>query len=153
MKKLWIKISSFIKKLYSNLVDESKEHLPLAITVVEGIKQVLDSQVDDIVLSVIQFALPNVPINKVNIVKAKLEEALPKIILEMNLINAVVNIENTNDQLQAILDALKLSKDDVKAEKYHTIASKVLVVLSDGKVSWGESVMFTEWYYQNYVKK
>lgn len=101
----------------------------------------------------IQFALPNVPINKVNIVKAKLEEALPKIILEMNLINAVVNIENTNDQLQAILDALKLSKDDVKAEKYHTIASKVLVVLSDGKVSWGESVMFTEWYYQNYVKK
>lgn len=86
-------------------------------------------------LSVVQFALPNVPINKVNIVKAKLEEALPKIILEMNLINSVVNIENINDQLQAILNELKLSKDDVKAEKYHTIASKLLVVLSDGKIT------------------
>lgn len=153
MKKLWIKISTFIKKLYKNLVDESKEHLPIAINVVEGLKSVLDSPVDDIVLSVVQFALPNLPINKVNIIKEKLEKALPKIILELNLINSVVNIENTNDQLQAILNALKLSKDDVRAEKYHTIASKLLVVLSDGKVTWGESVMFTEWYYQNYVKK
>ncbi len=71
----------------------------------------------------------------------------------MNLVNSIANIEGVNAQLQAILNALKVSPDNVKAEKYHTLASKILVILSDGKIKWGESVIFTEWYYQTYIKE
>lgn len=152
MKKLIKKLFNFIKKLYVSLKDETKEYLPIAIKTVEAIKKVMESPVDDVLLSVIGCVIPGLPTNKINIIKAKIEAELPKILLEMNLVNSIANIEDTNAQLQAILDALKVSTDDTKAEKYHTLASKLLIVLSDGKVTWSEAVMFTEWYYQTYVK-
>lgn len=153
MKKFFKKIFAFIKKLYNSLKDETKQYLPIAIGAVEALKKLLDSHVDDVALAIVTTLIPSIPADKVNLVKAKLEAALPKILLEMNLVNSIANIEDPNAQLQAILDALKLSSDDVKAEKYHTLASKILVVLSDGKVTWGEAVMLTEWYYQTYVKQ
>lgn len=153
MKKLLKKIFTFIRRLYSSLKDETKQYLPVAITVVEGIKKFIDSPIDDVLVGIVETVIPSLPKDKIALVRTKLEEVLPKILLEMNLINSIASIEDPNQQLQAILDALKLSSDDVKAEKYHTIASKILVVLSDGKVTWGEAVIFTEWYYQNYVKQ
>jgi hypothetical protein len=70
-----------------------------------------------------------------------------------NLINAASNSGDINQQLQEVIKVLNLLPDEVKAEKYHTIASKLLVILSDGKINWGESVIFTERYYQTYIKK
>lgn len=146
-------IFSFIKRIFAGLKYEAKKNIPVAIDVVEAIKKVLDSQVDDIVLSILGSLVPNLPVSQINIIKSKLEKELPKIILELNLVNLALNGQDINTQLQTILDQLKLSSDDIKAEKYHVMASKILVVLSDGKVTWGEAVMLTEWYYQNYIKK
>lgn len=153
MKKLWIKILSFIKRLYTKLVDETKFYIPVAIKVVEVLKTILDSPVDDIILTVITALVPNIPANKLDAIKSKIQAELPKILVELNLVNSIANIEGVNAQLQAILNALKVSPDNVKAEKYHTLASKILVILSDGKIKWGESVIFTEWYYQTYIKE
>lgn len=150
--KFFQKILNFVKKAFGALKNETKEYLPIAIKAVEALKKVMNSPVDDIILTVVGIVIPGIPSDKVNIIKDKIEAALPKILLEMNLVNSITNIEDTNAQLQAILNALKVSTDDTKAEKYHTLASKLLVILSDGKVSWGEAVMFTEWYYQTYVK-
>jgi division protein CdvB (Snf7/Vps24/ESCRT-III family) len=131
MKKLFIKILGFIKKSFKKLQDSTKEYIPLAIHVVEAIKKVMDSPVDDIVLTVLTMVIPNIPKEEVNVIKDKIQAALPKILLELNIINSIANIEDTN----AILDAIKVSPDDIKAEKYHTLASKLLVILSDGKVT------------------
>jgi len=153
MKKLWTKILSFIKRLYIKLVDETKIYIPIAIKVVEVLKTILDSPVDDIILAVIGALVPNVPANKLDAIKDKLQAELPKILIELNLVNSIANIEGVNAQLQAILNALKVSPNEVKAEKYHTLASKILVILSDNKIGWGEAVIFTEWYYQTYIKE
>lgn len=151
--KLLKKIRAFLKKVYDKLVDESKQYIPIAINVVEAVKKVMDSQVDDVVLSVLKILIPNIPDEQVDKVKGKIEEALPKLLLELNLVNSIANTDDINKQLQMVLDHLKLSSDDVKAEKYHTLASKLLMILSDGKVTWGEAVIFTEWYYQTYIKQ
>lgn len=153
MKKLWIKISNFIKRLYIKLVDETKIYIPIAIKVVEVLKQILDSPVDDIILTVVGALVPNIPANKLATIKDKIQAELPKILIELNLVNSIAGIEGTNEQLQAILNQLKVSPDNVKAEKYHTLASKILIILSDGKIGWGEAVIFTEWYYQTYIKE
>lgn len=153
MKKLIQKIFAFIKKIYNKLVDETKELIPVAIKVVEGIKMVMNSPADDIALTIISSIVPALPKDKIDYYKAKLEEYLPKLILELNLVNVIANETDINKQLQLILDQLKLSSDEVKAEKYHTLASKILVVLSDGKVTWSEAVVVTEWYYQSFIKK
>lgn len=152
MKKLLKKIFNFVKRLYNKLIDESKIYIPISIKIVEILKEVMDSPVDDILLAVISKLVPNVPVAQLNIIKAKVEEQLPKLLVELNLINAAVNAPTVNEQLQMILNALKVSPDNVKAEKYHTLASKLLVILSDGKITWSEAVVFTEWYYQTYLK-
>ena len=139
--------------MYSKLVDETKTYIPMAIRVVEVLKEVMDSPVDDIILAIMTRLVPTLPLAQVAIVKAKIEEYLPKLLLELNLVNDIANAGSINEQMQMILDALNLSSDEVKAEKYHLIASKLLVILSDKKVTWGEAVVFTEWYYQEYVKK
>jgi len=153
MKKLWMKISSFMKKMYVKLIDETKENIPIAINIVEGVKKVMDSQVDDVILNILKVVIPSIPTAQINAVKEKIEKYLPKLLMELNLINTIANTTDVNEQLTLILNALKLSSDEVKAEKYHTLASKLLIILSDGKITWGESVMFTEWYYQTYVNK
>lgn len=153
MKKLIQKIFAFIKKLYNKLVDETKELVPVAIKVVEGVKNVMDSPADDVALAIITSILPSLPKDKISYYKLKLEDYLPKLILELNLVNTIANETDVNKQLQMILEQLKLSSDEVKAEKYHVLASKVLVILSDGKITWSEAVVLVEWYYQTYMKK
>lgn len=135
MNKLLGKIFSFIKKMYGKLVDDTKKYIPIAIKIVEAIKKIMDSPVDDIVLAVAEQLVPAIPGAQVEIVKKKIEEYLPKLLIELNLVNDIANITGVNAQLQAVLDALKISPDDIKAEKYHTLASKALVILSDGKVT------------------
>lgn len=112
----------------------------------------MESPVDDILLATVGLLVPTLPVKKVNEIKDKIEKELPKILMELNLINSIADTEDVNAQMQEILKALSLSSDKVKAEKYHTLASKILVILSDGKVTWSESVIFTEWYYQTYIK-
>lgn len=153
MKKLWRKVLAFIKRLYSKIVDETKIYIPVAINVVEVLKSILDSPVDDVILTVLGTVAPNLPVNKIDAIKDKIQAELPKILTELNLINSIANIEDTNEQLKAILAELKVCAEDIKAEKYHTIASKLLVILSDNKISWSEAVVFTEWYYQTYIKE
>jgi hypothetical protein len=153
MKRLWKKVLDFIKDLYLKIKDETKEHIPTAIKAVEALKMIMDSPVDDIILGVIAATLPNKSVGvKMFLVKEKIHQELPKILLGLNMIDSIANITDTNEQLQAILNAIKLSPDEVKAEKYHIIASKLLVILSDGKISWGEAVIFSEFYYQTYYK-
>lgn len=144
---------NYIKRIYKRLIDESKVYIPVAIDVVEALKLVLDSPVDDIVLDVIGILIPNLPKNKIDVIKDKIHAELPKILIELNLINAATNSTDINEQLKGILEALKIASEDTKAEKYHILASKLLVILSDGKISWSESVIFTEWYYQTHIKK
>lgn len=134
-----------IKWLYEKMLDETKEYIPVAINVVEGIIKVMDSPVDDILLGIIVAAMPNKLTGaKLFILKDKIEQALPKILIELNMVEAIANIEDTNDQLKAVLEALKVSTEDTKAEKYNIIATKLLVILSDNKISWSEAIVFTE---------
>lgn len=153
MNTLLNKIFSFIKNAYKKLTYRAKVYIPIAINVVEAIKTAMDSNVPDIVLAITSAVIPNIPTAQITLVENKLKEFLPKLLLELNLVNDLGTTTDVNAQLQKILDTLKLSSDDVKAERYHTLASKILVILSDGKVTWSEAVMFTEWYYQTYVKK
>ena len=153
MNKLLNAIFSYVKNLYGKLVYKTKQLVPVAVSVVEAIKKIEDSKVPDVVLSIVSMVVPNIPKQQIDIIQGKLKEYLPKLLLELNLINDIANITDPNEQLQKILETLKLSSDDVKNEKYHTLASKILIILSDGKVTWGEAVMFTEWYYQTYVKE
>jgi len=154
MKKFIARIWKTVKDLYNSLIGTSKKYIPIAINIVEAIKKVSDSPVDDIILSIVKAAIPgtadDVMIDKV---KDTVEKWLPKILLELRLWQSVSNIENQNEQLQAILREINLSSDETKSIIYHGLAALILEKLSDGELSWSDSVAISEYYFKNIHKK
>jgi hypothetical protein len=134
-----------IKNLFDKVEKEVKKDVVVAITVVQLVKSVVDSPVADLITAMI-------PSEVDDYIKNKLRELLPKLILELGMVQSVANIEDENAQLQAILEKLKLSGDDAKNAFYHSLASLILQKLSDGKLSWTDAVAIAEYYYQNHVK-
>lgn len=143
----WLKgIWTGIKKLFGKLKKEIKELIPVAVFVVQQIKVVMDSPVPDVISSLI----PGEADDKV---KDKLREWLPKLILQLGMIEAIANIEDPNEQLNAILAKIKLSSDDAKNVFFHGLASLIIEKLADGHLSWSDSVVISEYYYRNMVKE
>lgn len=142
-----------IKKLYASLNSTSKKMIPIALNIVEGVKKVMDTPTDDIILTIVKNAIPgtadDVIIDKV---KSVVEEWLPKVLLELQVANSIAGIEDPNEQLKAILAQLKLSSDETKAIVYHGLASLILEKLSDGKLSWSDSTAIAEYYYKNVIE-
>ena len=149
LRRLWATIAN----LFHNVEDEVKVLVPIAIRVVQGVKNVMDGPVDDVILTIVKAAIPgdadDVLIDKVH---KTVETWIPKILLELNMVKAVADIEDTNEQLKAILDQLKLSSDETKNIFYHGIASLILEKLSDGKFDWTDATAVAEYYYQHQVK-
>lgn len=142
-----------IASLFQSLRSETKRLVPIAINVVEGVKTVMDSPVDDVLLEVLKKAIPgtadDILIDKI---KEVVKEWLPKIILEMKMVQSVAEIEDQNEQLKAILAQFKLNSDESKNIFYHGLASLILEKLSDGKLSWSDSIVISEYYFKNVVK-
>lgn len=114
----------------------------------------MDGPVDDVILSIVKAAIPGDADDKlIDKVHKTVEEWLPKILLDLNLINSVANIEDRNEQLKAILAQLKLSSDETKNIFYHGIAALILEKLSDGKFDWTDATAVAEYYYQHEVKE
>ena len=146
IKKLW----NLITKLWNNLDETTHKITPIAIAIVQGVKNVMDSPVDDILISIAKQAIPgdadDILIDKV---KSVVEEWIPKILFDLNIANAIANIDDPNLQLQAILDKLKLSSSETQNIFFHGLGSLILEKLSDGKLSWSDSTAIAEYYYKN----
>jgi len=139
-------IWSAIKGLFHNLAEEEKRLLPIVISVVNNIKFIVDGPVADVVTAII-------PGDVDDKIRQKLQSFLPKILLELNMLNTCQQLPDTNAQLQCILSNLKLSSDAAKDIYYHGLASLILTELSDGKLSWSDCTAIAEYYYKNIWKQ
>lgn len=150
LRKLWASIAS----LFHKVDDEVKILVPIAIRIVQGIKNVMDGPVDDVVLSIVKAAIPGDADDQlIDRVHKTVEEWVPKILLQLNLVNSITQTEDVNEQLKAILAQLKLASDETKNIVYHGIASLILEKLSDGKFDWTDATAVAEYYYQHEVKE
>jgi len=139
-------IWSAIKGLFHKLEQEEKKLLPIVITVVQNIKNFTDSPVADVITALI-------PGDVDDRIRERLEDYLPKILMELNMLNTCQALPDANAQLQCILQNLKLSSDSAKDIYYHGLASLILTDLSDGKLSWSDCVGIAEYYYKNIWKE
>lgn len=131
-----------IGSIFQHAEEEVKHVLLPAVTeIVNGIKTIVDLDQADIIGGLAGKLGPAV--------EEKLRDILPKILLELKLIESVVNAGDINAQVLAALDALNLSSDRTKKAFYHDIAAMLLQDLSDGKVTWSEAVTLVEYYYHN----
>ena len=70
----------------------------------------------------------------------------------MRLAMNIASVEDKNLQAKMVIDAINFSPEQVKNAHYHTFCSMLIESVSDGKLTWSESVMIAEYYYNKIYK-
>ena len=145
---------AFIVKLFVKLDKIADKFAPIAINIVEAIKKVNESSTGDIIELIITTAIPGTKDDAImRLVRKKLKDLLPKILLQMNIVQSISNISDPNEQLKAILIAINMSPDETKNAYYHSFAALILQAIADKKLTWSESVYIAQYYFDNIYKK
>ena len=152
-KALFLKIKLFIVQLYSKADELIERIAPIAINVVEQIKTINESSTGDIIELIISKAIKGDADDLIiRNLRAKLREKLPEVLEIMRLSMNIAKVDDANLQVKMILDAINLSPDAVKNAHYHAFCSLVIEKISDGKLTWDESVIIAQYYYDNIYK-
>ena len=154
IKEFFLEIKLFIIQIWDK-ADELVERIaPIAINVVEQIKTINESSTGDIIELIISKAIKgNADDIIIKQVREQLRKRLPEVLEIMRLSMNIAKVDDKNLQVKLILDAINMSPDAVKNAHYHTFCSLVLEKISDGKLTWSESVLLAEYYYNKiYIK-
>jgi len=150
LKALFLKIKLFIVQLYSKADELIERIAPVAINVVEQIKTINETATGDIIELIISRAIKgNADDLAIKAIREQLRKRLPEVLEIMRLSMNIAKVDDANLQVKMILDAINMSPDAVKNAHYHAFCSLVIEKISDGKLTWGESVIIAQYYYDN----
>ena len=154
MKVILLKVKAFILNIWDR-ADELVERIaPIAINVVEQIKTINESSTGDIIELIISKAIKgNADDLAIKAIREQLRKRLPEVLEIMRLSMNIAKVDDANLQVKMILDAINMSPDAVKNAHYHAFCSLVIEKISDGNLTWGESVILAQYYYDNLYKK
>lgn len=153
LKKFLARIWAFIAALWKQVDALVEKVAPIAINIVDQVKKINESTTGDIIEMIITAVIPgNADEKVIKAIREKLKEILPKVLLGLNMSEAIAQIEDPNEQLKAIILRINMSPDEQKNAYYHTLSVMILNAVSDGKLSWSESILIAEYYYINIHK-
>lgn len=114
-----------------------KKEVPVAIGVVEMLKQFVESPATPLLVKLIPGQVDDV-------IAAQLQIWLPKILTELNLVNDIAKLQTNDEIVQAVVNRLReIPKVDRKGI-YLNVASKLSTFLIDGKLTWEEIVVLVQ---------
>ena len=154
IKIILLKVKAFVLNIYDK-ADELVERIaPVAINVVEQIKTINESTTGDIIELIITKAIKGEADDLITRnLRVRLKEKLPEVIEVMRLALNIAKVDDKNLQAKMVLDAINFSPDQVKNAHYHTFCSMLIESVSDGKLTWGESVILAQYVYDNIYQK
>ena len=157
MKKIkinFLKVKAFVLNIFDK-ADELVERIaPIAVKVVEQIKTINETTTGDIIELIITKAIKGEADDLIiRNLRVKLKEKLPEVIEVMRLALNIAKVDDKNLQAKMVLDAINFSPDQIKNAHYHTFCSMLIESISDGKLTWGESVILSQYVYDNLYKK
>jgi hypothetical protein len=148
MKNLLNRIYNWIKNLFNKISPELKNAVHIGAGVTEAIKDfdTKNPEVADIITTLIPGELDDA-------IKNKIREELPKIVVELKLVDSTMNLTDPNEIMLAAVKVIQQLEGDYSSAFLHNLSILIAQVAADGKLSWEDAVYLMEWYYQNYVKK
>ena len=153
IKALFLEIKLFVLKIWDKADELVDLIAPVAINVVEQIKQVNESTAGDVIELIASKAIKGTADDIIiHQLREKLKTELPKVLEIMQTALNIAKVDDANLQVKQIIAAINLSPDEVKNAYYHTFAVLILEKISDGKLTWSESVMIAEYYYNKIYK-
>ena len=153
IKALFQEIKLFVLKIWDKADELVDLIAPVAINVVEQIKTVNESTAGDVIELITSKAIKGTADDIIiHQLREKLKTELPKVLEIMQTALNIAKVDDANLQVKQIIAAINLSPDEVKNVYYHTFAVLILEKISDGKLTWSESVMIAEYYYNKIYK-
>lgn len=129
---------------FSKLKEAERKLIPIAVSITQGVKTILDQPIAEIVA--------------VALGKEKGEELLEKaqmltnkVIIALDTLQASDHLGTDEEKVEFILSKVRLAGDDAWNAFWHDMASLLTHYLSDGKITWSEAIGFAEAYYKGHL--
>jgi hypothetical protein len=89
------------------------------------------------------------PISMDNDIRLDIANALPGILAGLTFAKGLITgVDDSDDQINALLANVRLSDDPDKDALYHNLAARLIMIASKGSVSWSDAVGILELYFK-----
>lgn len=146
MKNIWRHIKLFFSKVFSGAIAHVNKYVKPSIEAVQLLKSFTESPVLPLLNALIPSQLDDV-------ITAKLKEALPKILAGLELADKCAKQPSNDEIIQCVIAQLKTFSPDVRKQYWLSVASRLSMYLSDGKLTWAEAIMLVQYTYQERYNK
>lgn len=147
LSKLLKSIGEFFSRLWHGLLPELKAAIHVGVTITNAIKT-FDANNPEI-LDIISHILPG-DLPKEIIAKMRVE--LPKICVELRLVDATLGLTDPNEIVKAAVKTIQQLSGDYKSAFLNSFSIIVAQVAADGKLDWNDAAYLLKWYYDNQAK-
>lgn len=145
--KKWIHgLLAWAVNLFHSLEKEEKKLLPLLMAIVTNVKKFEDSGTGDVITKIIPGELDDK-------LYAKAKAATEKVFLALSFLMDAEKFTDPNEKYKYIISKIRLSGDIGRNISLHGFAAAVLEALSDGKISWNESIHIADIYFKEIYNK
>lgn len=152
IKNFWKKIVDWVKGVTSKTDAFLLKFGPIAVNVVNWIKEFNESSAADLVETILQKVDTKYGAKYVATVRKWLEENLPKIIDALGLAVEVASYEKLSDKIIAAQKAIQLLPESLNATTWATLSALLANSLADdGKLSISEALAIISYIYENHL--
>lgn len=154
IKELWGKVTAWLKGASSKVDDFMLKYAPIAITVVNSIKDFNESSSADVVELILASISGKYGKTYLPKIRKWLEENLPRILDALNLASEVAASATLAEKIIAAQKAIALLPENLNATTWTTLSTLLANSLADdGKLSISEAFAIIGYVYENKLNK
>jgi hypothetical protein len=153
IKELWAKIVAWVKGVGKAVDDFIVKYAPIAVTVVNAIKEFNESGTMDIVETVLNTVGAKYGAKYIPLVRKWLEKNLPIVIDSLNLASGVAAGATLAEKIAAAREGIANLPIEIKATTWTSVASMLANSLADNKLSISEALAIVAYVYENELNK
>jgi hypothetical protein len=150
MKKIINSVLTWVTHLFKGLTPALKKAVHIGVVITDAIKtfDTANPLAADIVTAIIPGDLDDK-------VKERLRANLPKIVIQLKLVDATLGLTNPGEILIAASKMLQQITSDwsIREGFLNNLSIVIAQVASDGKLTWNDAAYLLKWYYDNEYQK
>lgn len=153
IKELWAKIVAWVKGVSNAVDDFIIKYAPIAVTVVNVIKEFNESGTMDLIETILNTVGSKYGAKYIPLVREWLEKNLPIIIDSLNLASGVAAGATISEKIEAAREGIAKLPIEIKATTWTAVATMLANSLSDNKLSMSEALAIVAYVYENELNK
>lgn len=150
--KLIEKIKNWIKSFLTKVDEIKDKYLPVAVHSVQVIKKAIENGTVDTIADIAKIALPDVGDAILDKVVKYATEHIPRLCIQLEILNASNVSGGDVEVLKIALDELKDTYGDKWEQFTSGLAGEILVMLADGKIDAKEAKELAKAFYDEHIK-